>query len=93
MELKEDDSESCTELSFVALATLLLALPVDASNERFASIKKGLGAPTGFAISEIDHVNLFNGNLVVTLPLGIDYPVGPNLSYGMTLVNNGNSWA
>jgi len=75
----------------VGLTAFLLLLATGAGAQRFASQKRGLGAATAFAVSELDHVNLFNGNLVLTLPLR-SYPVGPNLSYQATLTFNGNSW-
>ena len=40
---------------------------------------------------DIDSVNLFNGNLTVTLPLGQRYRVGANLSYQFMLIYNGKT--
>ena len=36
--------------------------------------------------------NLFNGNLTLTIPIGGSYPVGGDLSYGLTLVYNALVW-
>lgn len=40
----------------------------------------------------LDNVNLFNGNLTVTVPIGPRYHVRGALSYGLTLVYSGNAW-
>ncbi len=43
-------------------------------------------------MGDIDHVNLFNGNIVITIPLGQRYPLNAGLSYGLTLTYNSNVW-
>ncbi|MGH2628754.1 MAG: hypothetical protein ACRDHY_19115, partial [Anaerolineales bacterium] len=43
-------------------------------------------------MGEIDTVNLWNGNLTITVPLGQSYKVGGRLEYGLTLVWTGNVW-
>ncbi len=53
---------------------------------------KGFRPEKVFQLNDVDHVNLFNGNLVVTLPLGLRYPVGPDLDFGLSLVYNSNPW-
>ena len=51
------------------------------------------GVPnTPFHTADVDRVNLFNGNLNINLPLGMAYPVGPELSYGFNLAYNSNMW-
>jgi YD repeat-containing protein len=45
-----------------------------------------------YQFGEISHVNLFNGNLNLSFPIGQTYPVGGNLSYGFTLAYAGNNW-
>ena len=40
----------------------------------------------------LDAVNAFNGNLTITVPLGITYPVAEKLSYRFNLVYNANGW-
>ncbi len=56
------------------------------------NVARGLAADRSFQIGEIDHVNLFNGGLTLTIPLGQTYPVNAGLSYGMTLAYNSNVW-
>ena len=45
-----------------------------------------------FQLGDLDHVNLFNGNLTITIPIGERYPLGPRHSYGLTLTYTGNVW-
>lgn len=42
--------------------------------------------------SGLENVNLGNGNLTLTIPIGGSYPLGPKLSYGLTLTWTGNPW-
>jgi RHS repeat-associated protein len=53
---------------------------------------RGFAADKAFHVGDIDSVNLFNGNLTLTIPLGGSYPAGGSLSYGLTLVYNSNVW-
>ncbi|MBZ0111353.1 MAG: hypothetical protein K8J08_02725 [Thermoanaerobaculia bacterium] len=40
----------------------------------------------------IDNINTMNGNLVVTIPIGPQQKIGPNLSHGLSLVYNSTAW-
>ena len=73
----------------MAFASLVLALPAQAQNPNQA---QGFRAENTYQSDSIEHVNLFNGNLTLTIPIGQRYPLGPNLSYGLTLVYTGNVW-
>jgi RHS repeat-associated protein len=42
--------------------------------------------------NNFDHVNLYNGNIGLTVPIGQSYKVGGNLDYQMTLIYNSNMW-
>ena len=57
-----------------------------------AAMDRGFKPEQAYDFGELDSVNLFNGNLTVTLPIGGTYPVGPDFSYGLTLVYNSNIW-
>ena len=74
----------------LGLSLLLLALPLAA--DVHPNVEGGVAVEKAFHVGEIDHINLFNGSLTVTLPLGLAYPVGNHLSYGLTLVYNSNPW-
>jgi YD repeat-containing protein len=78
----------------IALFTLWLAASAFAAGslpER-QNTAKGFDANKTFHSGELDHINLFNGNLVVAIPLGQRYVVSPTLSYGLTLTWNANLW-
>ncbi|MCH9648319.1 MAG: hypothetical protein K0U98_08775 [Deltaproteobacteria bacterium] len=57
-----------------------------------AATERGFKPEQAYDFGDLDSVNLFNGNLNLTIPIGGTYPVGPNLSYGLTLVYNSNLW-
>ncbi len=75
----------------VLLLFLALAFPALLAAE-YPSKERGLTADTAYQMGEVDHVNLFNGNLSITLPIGRQYPLGPSLSYGLVLSYNSNVW-
>ncbi len=60
--------------------------------QQFPSQQRGLNADTAYQIGDIDHINLFNGGLTLTVPIGQSYPVGPNLSFQLSLVYSSNGW-
>jgi len=83
--------------SFLILPLLLLGLGLLSAGAAFAddvhpNTQSGVDLDKAFHVGEIDNVNLFNGALTLTLPLGPSYPVGGTLSYGLTLVYNSNPW-
>ena len=45
-----------------------------------------------YSFTDLDHINTFNGNLVITLPIGQKFQVSPMLSYGFSAVYNSNIW-
>ncbi|GAB4184987.1 MAG: hypothetical protein Tsb002_08370 [Wenzhouxiangellaceae bacterium] len=54
---------------------------------------RGVSTKNAFLTNtEIDTVNMLNGNLVVSIPIGQSYQVGPNFSYSLSLVHNANKW-
>ena len=82
-----------------ARATALLLAVASASpatafetNQRLEFQRQGLVGDQAFAASGIENVNLFSGNLVLTLPVGSPYPVNGGFGYGFTLVYNSNVW-
>jgi RHS repeat-associated protein len=53
---------------------------------------RGFNANQIYATHQIDSVNVFNGNLVLGIPVGGTYRVGGNLSYSLRLFYNSNIW-
>lgn len=80
-------TKKTTLLAFGLLA--LSALP--AVGQSHPNRTKGFDPRGTYSIGEVDSVNLFNGALTVTIPLGPRYPVGSS-DYGFALVYNSNAW-
>jgi len=76
----------------VSLAAALFVLATSAGAQQFPSQARGLGAEVSYQGGQVGQVNLFNGGLTIPLPIGQSYPVGPSLSYGITLVYTSNVW-
>jgi RHS repeat-associated protein len=74
------------------LSVLVLLLPLVAAADTHPNTDRGFSPERSFMVGDVDNVNLFNGNLVLTIPLGSSYPVGGGLSFGLTLVYNSNLW-
>ncbi|HSG41504.1 MAG TPA: hypothetical protein VLE27_17815, partial [Thermoanaerobaculia bacterium] len=72
---------------------LALALAAPAAAEVHPNTAPGFPGEQSFHVGEIDNVNLFNGALTLTIPLGPTYPVNGGLSYGLKLVYNANAWS
>ena len=77
---------------WMALLFLFLLLPLGADAEQLPSRTRGLSADSIYQMGDIDQINLFNGNLSLTIPVGPSYPVSPQISYRLTLVYNSNVW-
>ena len=54
--------------------------------------QRGFTANSVYQHTDLDSVNLFNGNLVIRIPLGGEYRVGGRISYRFGLSYNVNSW-
>lgn len=78
-------------LALFSTLCILLAAPAVRAQE-LANVAKGFNPSGSFAVGDVDNVNLFNGNLVIQIPLGQSYPVNGGLSYGLTLVYNSQVW-
>jgi hypothetical protein len=62
-------------LSLPLLVTLcVLALPPATWAQELANVAKGFNSSSSFAAGDVDNINLFNGNLVIQIPLGQSYP-------------------
>lgn len=73
-------------LILCGLQAPLRAHGVDSSTER------GFVAGKAYDLGRLDSVNLFSGNLTLTVPVGPSYPVGPSFSYQLNLVYNSQLW-
>lgn len=74
------------------LLTLLLLLGTPALADVHPNTAPGFPVDQSFHVGDIDNVNLFNGGLTLTIPLGRSYPVGGGFSYSLKLVYNSQPW-
>ncbi|HXO21358.1 MAG TPA: hypothetical protein VOA87_15710, partial [Thermoanaerobaculia bacterium] len=75
------------------VASALLALHGAAAGaDVHPNNESGVAIDRAFQVGDVDNINLFNGNLTLTLPLGVSYPVGGAFSYQLTLVHTSNAW-
>src|SRR5687768_12624251 len=70
-------------------ATGCLTLAMPASAQKTVTDEVGFNPQKLYDVNDIDSVNLFNGNLTVTLPIGRRYQVSSVLSYQLMLIYNG----
>lgn len=72
------------------LLLLMSALPLAAQMQQ--NFERGFAPEKAYNFGSIDHVGLFNGNLVVTIPIGGSFSLGGGTSYALTLTYNSNLW-
>jgi len=72
------------------MSLALLAAPILA--QQAPAEEKGFRPEKMYDFGSIDEVNTFNGNLVVTTPIGMRYPLDGGLSYGLSLTYNSKVW-
>lgn len=73
-------------MTFCLMALVMLGQPSQAQQEPNAF--RGFRAEGVYDFENIDQVNLYNGSLGVTIPLGLDYPVNGSLSFQLVLRYN-----
>lgn len=71
---------------------LTLALTTSVTAQQTPQVADGFKADAVYDFTNIDNINLFNGNLTLPIAIGGSYPVSENLSYSLTLTYNGNPW-
>ncbi|MCD9189243.1 MAG: RHS repeat-associated core domain-containing protein [Pyrinomonadaceae bacterium] len=77
----------------LALFTVILAAANLYPQSQHVNQERGFNANRAYNDFDIDHINTFNGNLVINIPLGQPYKVGGNLSYSFNLVYNSFIWS
>ncbi|MCU1246672.1 MAG: hypothetical protein JWN02_2582, partial [Acidobacteria bacterium] len=73
----------CLLLALLFAGTAIAAHP---------NAERGFSADSAYQFGNLDTVNLFNGNVSLTIPLGQRYEVGGSVSYGFSLVYNSKVW-
>jgi hypothetical protein len=76
---------------WIGASLLLTCLSIPAAAQQHPNQEKGFDPNQVYSFGNLDHVNMFNSNLIVTIPIGLTYPVN-RMSYGFSLVYNGNPW-
>src|SRR5436305_179621 len=74
------------------LALVLLCTSISLYADKHPNTARGFDIGKPYQMNGIDNLNIFNGNLTVTIPIGQRYHVNGNLQYGLTLVYSGNVW-
>ncbi len=74
---------------FVILAVLLIALRAHAGDPL---TNRGVDLSGVYHVGDVDTVNLFNGNLIVDVPLAAQFPLNGGFSYGIHLIYTGQPW-
>lgn len=77
----------------VVFALLLWSsLSAAGENAKVPSETRGFTPNNVYQVGEIDSVNLYNGDVIVRIPIGQEYPVGASLRYRFGLTYNSKIW-
>jgi RHS repeat-associated protein len=80
-------------IGILTVATFLaLGLGAPTLAQQHPNIERGFSPEKLYQFGDLDHVNLFNGNLSLTIPIGRRYAAGGALAYGLTLTYNSKVW-
>lgn len=88
--MKSTKTKALSRWFFLAVVVALAPAPLSA--QVHPAMQRGFAAEKAFQIGDIDHVNLFNGNLMLSVPIGSQYTTGGGFSYQLTLFYNSNIW-
>jgi YD repeat-containing protein len=73
-----------------ALALLVAAVPL--LGQQHPNVERGFQADKVYQFGGIDNVNLYNGNLTLTIPIGGEYSGNGTLRYRFALFYNSKAW-
>ena len=76
----------------IAAVFVAALLVFSARAQQHPNQEKGFEPTKLYHFADIDSINTFNGNLIVTLPLTQTFRVGPLMAYAFTPVYNANVW-
>lgn len=71
---------------------LALLFAAGAARAQHPNIDRGFAADKVYEMNGVDNVNLYNGNLMLSIPLGNEYGGNGNLRYRFTLMYNSKNW-
>ncbi|HEV7426781.1 MAG TPA: hypothetical protein VGQ46_10470 [Thermoanaerobaculia bacterium] len=75
-----------------ATSLLLIAIAASRAYAGDPASNRGVDLAGVYHVNDIDNVNLFNGNLIVDVPLATQFPLNGGFSYGIHLVYTGQPW-
>ena len=78
--------------NILPLVIALTFAPAAMAQMEQGTIERGFQPGKLYQFGDLDAVNVFNGNLIIRLPIGPTYPLNGNLSYGLTLSYNSKIW-
>lgn len=85
--------KSVARLGCAALAALWLVVwPAALDAQQHPNLERGFAAEKLYQFASVDNVNVLNGNVVLTIPIGMAYPAGGSLTYALTLTYNSKLW-
>src|SRR5437867_1249448 len=73
----------------VLFVVLLVALTARAGDPL---TNRGVDSSGVYQVGDIDTVSLFNGNLIIAVPLAAQFPLNGGFSYGIHLIYTGQPW-
>ncbi|GAB4185601.1 MAG: hypothetical protein Tsb002_09510 [Wenzhouxiangellaceae bacterium] len=77
-----------------AAAALPVAAQVGGGNVQvgYPSQARGVDAGAVYSIDGQERINMFNGNVVLQVPLGVPYPLNGGNAYQLAMTYNSNAW-
>jgi YD repeat-containing protein len=74
-----------------AVVLLFLSLSAAAAEKELRE-QRGFAPNNVYQVGDLDSVNVSNGNVIVRIPIGQEYSVGPTLKYQFVLTYNSKVW-
>jgi YD repeat-containing protein len=74
----------------ILLATFLSPFAAFAGDDPLTN--RGVNLNSVYHVGDVDTVNLFNGNLIIDVPMAAQFPLNGGFSYGIHLVYTGQPW-
>src|SRR5437870_13242449 len=79
-------------LALALIAAAVLAINTGAFAQQSQNDDRGIVPGKTYQQGDLDTINLFNGNLNLSIPIGQTYRVGGQVAYGFTMHYGGNPW-
>ncbi len=77
----------------LAASLIVIALTAGMAHaQQHPNLQRGFAADKVYQFGDIDSVNLFNGNLQLSIPIGGSLPNDGGMTYGLSLVYNSKLW-